>query len=236
MFKHLILVYALFSLPAHAGVIVYENDFENGVVGPAISGGGSVVGTQGYSAFGFGSRFLQNTTGSFEANSQIATTITLSELPTHDSINIGFLFAAINSWDGDNLPGGGAPDIFQVIVDGIIVFSESFANFPGLPQTAGISNRIFTPTDLGFFFSTSREDSAYDYTAFTDFSNIAHTSDTLNLSFITAGAGWQGGGDESFGLDNITISLNGVKAVPEPGTLALFGLGLFGLFRRRLFS
>jgi len=231
MLKRLILPCVLFTLPAQAGTIVYENDFESGTPGAQISGPGVVVGSLGYSAIGFGNNLLQNTSGSFGANSQIATTITLTNLPDHDSVDFGFLLAIINSWD--DLGAGFGPDVFQVFLDGALLFSESFTNFSGT-QTASTGNRILGPTQLGFDGEATWPETAYDFTNFSAFTNIAHTSDNLSLSFITAGAGWEGGFNESFGVDNVSISLNGVTAVPEPAIFGIFGLGLFALSRRRV--
>jgi len=61
---------------------------------------------------------------------------------------------------------------------------------------------------------------------------IAHSASTLQISFRASGSHWQGGSDESYALDNLTIryatSAPGA-AVPEPGSLLLMGLGLVGL-------
>jgi len=243
MFKRLILISTLFALPAQAGTIVYQNDFESGVTGPEVSGGGNVVGTQGYSSFGFGNLFLQNATGNNLNGGAIQdpTVIQITGLPDHDSVDIGFLLAVINSWDGSAV----VPDFFEVRLDGQLLFSETFTNFGigsvdnrGFTQTADISNRFVNPVNLGFPSRDSFPESAYNYTGFPDFTNIAHSGDALTLSFIATGSGWQGSIDESWGIDNITISVNEITAiaVSEPGTFALFSLGLLGILRRRLFG
>lgn len=231
MLKRLLLLSVLFACPAQAGTIVYQNDFESGLPGDAVSGPRDIVDSLGFSSVGFGNNFLQNTSGSFGTNSQIATTITLTNLPDHDSVDFGFLLAIINSWD--DLGASFGPDVFQVFIDGTLLFSESFANFSDA-QTASTSNRILGPTQLGFGGEATWPETAYDFTNFSAFTNIAHTSDSLILSFITAGAGWEGGTNESFGIDNISISLNGVSAVPEPTIFGIFGLGLLALLRRRV--
>ena len=68
---------------------------------------------------------------------------------------------------------------------------------------------------------------------------FAHTASTLKLSIRASGAGWQGGDDESWGIDNLTItSLSRAGAVPEPATWAMMILGFGGVGatvrRRRL--
>jgi len=224
MLKRLALFCTLFALPAQASIIVYENDFESGNAGSAITGVRSVVGTQGYSAVGFGTRFLHNTSGSSSA--PIATTINLTNLPEHDSVNIGFLLALIDSWDGNNATFG--PDILQIRLDGSLILNEIF------PTSSAIQSALTSATNLGF--NTSFPDRAYDFNAFPSFTNIAHTADSLTLSFIAAGSGYQGGTDESYAIDNISISVNPLITVPEPGMFGVLGIGLIGLFRRRLFS
>jgi len=47
------------------------------------------------------------------------------------------------------------------------------------------------------------------------FANIGHTSGTLVISWFADGAGWQGGNDESWAIDNVQIEL-----VTEPVTVA----------------
>lgn len=62
-----------------------------------------------------------------------------------------------------------------------------------------------------------------------------HTGSDLILEFA-AGAGFQGGFDESRGIDNLTVStLGDIPAVPRPATLPLLagGLGGLAMFRRR---
>ena len=54
------------------------------------------------------------------------------------------------------------------------------------------------------------------------FLSFAHTSSTLTLSFQASGAGWQGGTDEFWGVDSLSISTRGGgNPVPEPATWAL---------------
>ncbi len=101
--------------PIHAASSsVFFTNFDSGI--PAeISGAGVATGVQGFAGLGptgnqFGGQFLRNDTSS-------ATTLTLTGLPPHTKLDINFLFAAIDSWDGSSgaFPSG---DFFVVTVDG----------------------------------------------------------------------------------------------------------------------
>jgi hypothetical protein len=52
-----------------------------------------------------------------------------------------------------------------------------------------------------FITFSSYNDSAYDFTGSNALLNIPHTADSSVIQFFASGAGWQGGTDESFGLD-----------------------------------
>ena len=63
-------------------------------------------------------------------------------------------------------------------------------------------------------------------------SGISQSSSALNISIFASGAGWQGGTDESIGLDNVVVSTN---AVPEPRYIFLLTamLGVMGFAVQR---
>jgi hypothetical protein len=67
---------------------------------------------------------------------------------------------------------------------------------------------------------------------------FAHTAATLTVQFFANGPGWQGGIDESWGIDNLEIILivpeveGTITSVPEPGTLLLVGGALLAGARR----
>ena len=96
---------------------------------------------------------------------------------------------AIDSLDGNgNFPQG---DFFQVTLDNVLIFNESFANATPSqiqsyvpPTGVELARRV----DLGFggpggFFT----DSAYNLGADPVFSNIAHSASTLTLQFAIQG-------------------------------------------------
>jgi PEP-CTERM motif len=213
-------------------ILLRFNDYDGGsYVNPSYgftsSAGPSVVeGVQGFSGLGVGANqfsgnMLRNAgTG----NPQGAVTASWTGLPLGGTISFSLLFAAIDSWDG---LGTGGPDYFEVLLDGIVIFSTSIDNFPAPPATSTNGGSVLASgTNLGFsgFF-----DSAWDFTNVAGLKNIAYSGTTANFEFRARGAGWQGGTDESWGWDNVRVTLN----VPEPGTLALLGLGFAGLAATR---
>ncbi|MCH8087406.1 MAG: hypothetical protein IIC81_06075 [Chloroflexi bacterium] len=124
------------------------------------------------------------------------TTLTLTGLPPHRSVDINFLLAIIDSWDGSE-PGEGPeactdchPDIFTVTVDGDPVFSEAFGfNGPVFISPLGVLLTEFVP--LGF--NSDSDDAAYDMGLNPTFDNIPHTANSLTIEWVASGDGWQGG-------------------------------------------
>ena len=245
----ILLTLALSIGSSYAGIIAYGNDFDgsetfsSGVSG-GFSGPFATVGVQGYSGLGTGANVFS---GNFAINGSIGgkTSLTLSDLPTHSSIDINFLLAIIDSWDGD-----GAfsfqPDIFNVSVDGNSIFSHSFLNSEASPASQSYvpvpGVELANDVNLGFThhsqFNTNVEhwrDDAYNMGLDPLFNNIAHSSSTLTIEWFGSGNGYQGGTDESFAIENVQIVLNGTASVPEPAALLLLTMGLltFGASRRR---
>ena len=220
------------ALPAHA-LAVFSSDFEGAAIPAEITPGvAALAGVQGYAGLGpagyqFGGSFLRSPTGN-------EVSLTLSGLPTHSSVSIGFLFAAIDSLDGTGaFPQG---DFLNIKIDGVSIFRESFANAQGsdiqsyVPPAGGeLARRI----DLGFTGPGSfYTDSAYDFSIESRLQNLAHSGSTLTVSWIIEGPGIQSLDDESWAMDGLKVTVN---AVPEPGTWALMlaGVAVLGLSRRR---
>jgi len=201
---------------------VFSSDFESDL--PAqVSGPGVITPTQGYNAFGFGAGFLRNSSFGDPA---APIEVTITNLPAHDSVSLDFLLAVIDSWDSDN--GSPAPDYFNVSVDDVPVFQATFANASGgaqyNPPAGGL---LIDNGSLGF---NSYVDDAFDLAFEPAVHNIAHTASSVTVRFFASGAGWQGGDDESFAIDNLSIS---VSSVPAPAAGALASLALFAAARRR---
>lgn len=225
--------------PAAAQTTAYFNDFDGGLVtapgvGVSLSGPGVVTGVQGYGGLGptgnqFGGQFLHNAA---VGNPQPATVLTLSNLPSHTSLNIQALLAVIDSWDGISA------DEFVVEVDGVVRFAEFFANASGTQTYT--TGQLGSPTHQHRGFNGGWVDQAIDLGANTGLQNIAHTSSSLTLRLFARGQGWQGSTDESWAVENLRITLNGTDtpAVPEPGSVVLFlpallAIGVLGRKRHK---
>lgn len=174
----------------------------------------------------FGGDFLRSATGN-------TVTLTLNSLPAHDTISLAFLFEAIDSLDGTGtFPAG---DFFKIEFDGAELFSESFANalptqFQSYVPPAGVE--LARHVDLGFTPGdplTNFSDSAYNFGADSRFANFAHIGSSATIDFFIFGPGNQGLADESWAMDNLSVSVTTQDAVPEPASLMLLSSGLVGL-------
>lgn len=189
---------------------VYTNDFESGV--------GNIqnaqrTSTEGYSSYGFGNYY-----GWSAATESNAITLQLNELPEHSYLKIEFDLAVINSWDGNFNYG---PDYFNVKVDGNSIFNETFDNFDKNDQSYQGESIVWGKQLVSDNYDW--KDSAYHISL-----EIPHTSDTAKITWFASGSGWQGGWDESYAIDNISVS-----AVPIPAAIWLLGSGLLGLVAMR---
>jgi len=220
------MTYLGFSIPASASV-VFSTDFLS-VAPVEFSGITNTESVQGYADLdaGFADNFLRNTTAGDPANS---TVLTLTDLTPHVSIDIKFLLAVIDSWDGDSAAYSNAPDYFNVTVDGTPIFSETFDNGGGSMSfdSSPTGVELSYGNSLGFNTSGSAYyDAAYDMGLVDEFNNIPHSSETLTIAWFASGEGWTGDNNESWAIDNLEISIN---AVPIPSAIWLLGSGLIGI-------
>jgi len=162
--------------------------------------------SQGYEPLGregnrFGSTFLRGPTGT-------VITLTLTELPPHQTLSLSLLFAAIDSLDGEGtFPAG---DYFKITLDDVIIFRESFANaidtqIQSYDPPAEVV--LARHQDLGFqgpggYYT----DSAYDFGLDPALQAIAHTASTATLKFELEGEGVQSIDDESWAIDNVRVT------------------------------
>lgn len=213
--------------------VVFGADFESGLPAQLAVGQAALEGVQGYAGLGpagntFGGNFLRSPTGN-------EITLTLENLPAHTNISLGFLLAAIDSLDGTgSFPQG---DFLRITLDGVELFRESFANAVEsqvqsyVPPAGGVLARR---VDLGFQGPGSfYTDSAYNFFLESRLQDIVHSADSATFTFLMEGPGVQELSDESWAMDNLTVT---VTPVPEPsaGWLACVGLAAaLGLRRVR---
>jgi len=194
---------------------VYYNDFDGEAIAApevtaTLAGITSTEPVQDYDAYGFGGDFLRNDTGGYASGGDmgtpgLTTTLTLTGLPPHTSIDINFLLAIIDSWDGGGPEGCCHPDILTVTVDGNTIFSESFGYInPSFVPTSGVLLALDTP--LGF--NPEFGDSAYNMGLNPAFDNIPHSASTLTIEWFARGDGWQGDYDESWAIDDVEIIID----------------------------
>ncbi len=209
--------------PLHAATTVFSTDFESGIPTAITAPASVLAGVQGWAGLGpTGRKFA----GSFLRHTAVAippTTLTLRNLPAHQSIDIDFLLAFIDSWDGTEL--------FMVRVDGALLFSHWFqlATGDGSSYVAPPGGLLSSGRQLGFsngsYYSRDR---AYDMGVDSVFHGIPHTADSVVVTWsLGAVAGpaasqWQGGDDESWAIDGITVRVNNASlAVGDPPRPAL---------------
>jgi hypothetical protein len=237
----LIISLLFITVSASASSILYSQNFESGAV-PGQFYGGTLLNTSGVpTSVGDGNWVLYNNSG----GTPIGTTgsaigLSLTGLTPNQSASLEFTFLAIDSWDGLDM-GTFSPDYFGVQINPNLVFSATFRNWMATHYTGDGSaeygsapppNSTITKlsSDSDYLVS-SANDSFYDI----KIDNIhADASGNLTIYFLAYGGGWQGGADESFGIDNLLITSDQIPGEsPEPGTWLTLSAGLgFFLFRR----
>jgi len=242
----LILSYSATSFTSASALSVFFSDL-NADVPPEFSGITTTEPRQGFDGIGTGTNtftgdFLRNTSGDAPTNPvPVAPTIlTLTDLPPHTSIDINFLLAIIDSWDGTatSCSEENGPDIFNVKVDGNVIFSHTFQNAPCGAQSyvppPGVE--LVRLVQLGFSSTGCCPDetteSAYNMGLDPTFQNIPHTSSTLTIEWFTNDQ-FSGITDESWAIDNVEIVLEGQTTGSLTGLGALldddffsFGIGV----------
>jgi len=190
---------------------LFSNDFETNA--NFFSGSGTAVGTQGYSGFGFGTTFLRN-----DSSPAALSTLTFSAAAGATDATVSLSLAIIDSWDSSASFG---PDAFNVTLNGNLLFTVVFDNYLnlGASVTPGLVSLSYGSA-LGF--NNDFRDAAYTLTL--SLGNLAAGNHTIG--FFASGPGWQGGGDESWAVDNVQVI---GTPVPEPTTSVLLLAGIAAL-------
>ena len=192
----------------------------------ARTGGGAVYSAAG--TFGTASNnFFENRS----VSPIVATLWTLSNLPSHDSVTLDFDALFVNTWDSSNGSNSQlviSPDYYDVYLDDVRVLRMTARIASGTIDDFGGGALQYVGVIPGTIVA---------YVASPTPITIAHSASTFALRVEASGAGWQGGGDESWGLDNLNISANLTPqgGVPEPSAWALMilGFGAAGAVLRR---
>lgn len=220
--KFLLVVLGLLGLflcrqaSATVTVVYGLNDFN--------SGAGS-IGTEWTGAMWHGSHSIvdPHIGDYFEGGS---TTLTLTGLASHTQVALEFDLYLFNSWDGNNSTWG--DDFFSL--SGDVTFSETFTNhhsLNGLPDQTYPGVADVNPGFPGL--SVTQIYLGLDPTGSGSEFLVGHTGSTFSVTF----GGPTSQSDEQWGIDNVRVSIFSANVL-EPTTLALLGLGLFGLgFNRR---
>jgi hypothetical protein len=139
----------------------------------------------------------------------------------------------INSWDGNRDDGRGVgPDFWKLVINGNIVLNTTFQStlwdaygYQSYPDNYPALNHGETGV-------TEKDVLGYTYPEGDVYRLIYHfTHPGGNMVIAFQGYNLQGGGDESWGLDNVRVAVNNT---PIPASFFLFGSGLLGLGAFRL--
>jgi hypothetical protein len=132
--------------------------------------------------------------------------LTLSEIPTHEIVNVSFELYMNKSTDGSGkaYPSGSfgyGPDIWTLSVDdGPLLLKTTFSSHRWQHYPNSYPEGPLTPPKTGAYKTLSNDDTRYKL-----FFNFPHNSPTLILNF--SASGWQGISDESWALDNVVVNV-----------------------------
>lgn len=251
MKKTLFLVISLIVVFTTASAQAYLEDFESGIAGSEWSTNPGSVPIVPVSTIGRLNTMGDSGSGSTETNAigpfsgngagggaDTSLLLGLTGLGSGTNlITLTFDFYAVDSWDGTGTTPTLGPDQFGVSSDGGSSWLEEWELGTNelLSQTAGGNNYSAEIIQLWGVGNWNRTDKLFENMTV----SFMHTGDSLDLTF----KGWllQGLGDESWLLDNVSVTSSGMgggsssSPVPEPSTVFLLGSGLLGLvgFKRK---
>lgn len=211
---------AVLAISGQAAALTYTNDFES-----TIGAEWNVATSSSFNSTTILGRF-DNATAQ----------LTLTGFNAGDLVTLKFDFYALDSWDGN--AGGVGPDRFQVKIDGVDKLDSTFSNVTGNNQSypngylAGNFAAQTGATDVDAAHGGTLQNGYYGNSlySFGVGSNAAMTAiaTSSTVVFTWTGSNLQGVGDESWGIDNVSVN-----AVPEPATLVMLSVGVLAIARRR---
>ncbi|MAF12966.1 hypothetical protein CMK11_21150, partial [Candidatus Poribacteria bacterium] len=147
-------------------------------------------------------------------------TLTLSSLPPHTEAFLQFDVYVIQAWEGHGA--GGGPDLWTLLADGSTALSATFSNANDAPQSYPTDYDGGSPTDngsgrgalahnaLGYLGHVDATlyptGSPWEDVTYRVSLALPHTADSLALDFTASGL--EAAYDESWGLDNISVTVN----------------------------
>lgn len=224
-------VLILASMPQRAAADlptpVFHTDFESGIPPEFTAPGAHLDAVQGWAGLGEGSNRFEGSFLRYDAQAVLDTRLVVRELPSHTLLNLSFLLALIDSWDG--------VELLQVAVDGQQLYSHWFQLATGdttsyVPPPGTL---LSSGSDLGYSSGSYHgRDRAYNLAFEPAFQNIPHTADSVvvvwRLDAVPGGGAnyWQGGTDESWAIDHVRLEVLGANTDDAPATGAGLGLAI----------
>jgi Ca2+-binding RTX toxin-like protein len=189
---------ALPSAQADVPGPTYENDFED-AAGPEWPSSALSVAPSGNQYLG---RFGNQTV-----------TLALGTLPPHTEITILFNLYIVDSWDGHDNNFGSGPDRWKFAIDGSTLLDTAFANViccpapfeQAFPDNYPANNP--PKTDAAFFDPPGDPGTSVYQFSYT----IPHGDSNLQVAFT--GSGLQSLVDESWGIDNVKVTVAGAPTL-----------------------
>jgi hypothetical protein len=212
--------------------LLYQNNFDgNETTGVGVTGFYSGLPTEGAAAGAWNADGWAGNYGASRATGDPAelTGLNLSGLAAHTTVTATFVLGFLESWDSYD---GGccSPDYLDILIDGVVVQTLTYNNALGTVKDTDGNPVLFE-------YVQANSNGYYSDTLVGYSLTFAHTGSTLDFQFQARGGGWQGGGDEGYGIDNSVFTYDGVRTpgVPEPATWATMigGFGLAGATLRR---
>jgi hypothetical protein len=231
---------ALLAGPANA-VTLYSNDFDAAeTYHTGVTGGFSGVTTLStalagaWNADGWSGAHINNRS---QGNPAGFTTLTLNNLATHSTVTASFLIGLLDSWDSND-GAGFSPDELEIWIDGAQVATMTTNTALGGTELLAGGTKLYEDVQIdaasGYYSDVLVDMASAGALTF------AHTASSLTIGIRASGAGWQGLGDEGWGIDKVQLTYDGVRApptggIPEPATWALMigGFGMAGATLRR---